>query len=104
MEEGEDDRTKREAVTATEVLKGLENCIEAFWLYVKTDQKKLQWKMRNFSWTYPPVEDPRDLELLANLTKTLRKVIPVMCVHNPLHIQLSVAASIFPCIEVSRST
>lgn len=73
MEEGEDDRTKREFVTATEVLKGLENCIEAFWLYVKTDQKKLQWKMRNFSWTYPPVEDPRDLELLANLTKTLRK-------------------------------
>ncbi|KAG5522110.1 hypothetical protein RHGRI_034340 [Rhododendron griersonianum] len=57
----------------TEVLQGIEKCIKAFWMYVKTDQKKPWWKMSKFMWTYPPVEDPRDLELLANLTKTLRK-------------------------------
>ncbi|KAI8533982.1 hypothetical protein RHMOL_Rhmol10G0053300 [Rhododendron molle] len=72
-EEREDDETKGEAMRATEVLQGIEKCIKAFWMYVKTDQKKPRWKMSNFMWTYPPVEDPRDLELLANLTTTLRK-------------------------------
>ncbi|KAF7129717.1 hypothetical protein RHSIM_Rhsim10G0032700 [Rhododendron simsii] len=72
-EEREDDETKGEAMRATEVLQGIEKCIKAFWIYVKTDQKKPRWKMSNLMWTYPPVEDPRDLELLANLTKALRK-------------------------------
>lgn len=76
---------------ATEVLQGIEKCIKAFWMYVKTDQTKPQWKISKFMWTYPPVEDPRDLELLADLTKTLRKVIPVMYLHSEHHIQISVA-------------
>ncbi|KAI8528216.1 hypothetical protein RHMOL_Rhmol12G0133500 [Rhododendron molle] len=90
-EEREDNETKGETMRATEVLQGIEKCIKAFWMYVKTDQKKPRWKMSKFMWTYPPVEDPRDLELLANLTKTLRKVIPVTYLHSKDHIPISVA-------------
>ncbi|PSS35140.1 Protein of unknown function DUF1666 protein [Actinidia chinensis var. chinensis] len=72
MEEREDG-ARGEAMRATEVLKGIEKCIKAFWLYVQTDQKKPQWKFKSFLWPYPPVEDPRDLQLLADLTKTLQK-------------------------------
>ena len=74
MEEREDG-ARGEAMRATEVLKGIEKCVKAFWLYVQTDQKKPRWKFKSFVWSYPPVEDPRDLQLLADLTKTLQKVI-----------------------------
>nr|XP_048327239.1 uncharacterized protein LOC107405153 isoform X2 [Ziziphus jujuba var. spinosa] len=38
-----------------------------------SDNKRSWWKVRSSLWTYPPVEDPRDLELLADLTKRLQK-------------------------------
>ena len=57
------------------LLKVIEECIQVFWLFVKTDNsKKPWWKVKTSSWAYPPVEDPRDLELLADLTKRLQKV------------------------------
>ncbi|XAR51723.1 hypothetical protein NMG60_11006436 [Bertholletia excelsa] len=70
-EEGEDE-SQGEAMRAVELLKGIEKCIKAFWLYVKCDKKRPRWKFRSFMWTRPPVEDPRDLQYLADLNKTLQ--------------------------------
>ncbi|KAF2313621.1 hypothetical protein GH714_012439 [Hevea brasiliensis] len=64
---------EKEAIDVKEVLKAIERCIEAFWTFVKTDSKKPWWKLRSSLWTCPPVEDPRDLKLLADLTRTLHK-------------------------------
>ncbi|GMP28849.1 hypothetical protein CsSME_00004216 [Camellia sinensis var. sinensis] len=74
MEEGEDETKGEVSMRATEVLKGIEKCVKTFWIFVKTDRKKPWWKiMRGFLWTCPPLEDPRDMELLSDLTKTLQK-------------------------------
>ncbi|XP_050226793.1 uncharacterized protein LOC126676602 [Mercurialis annua] len=62
-----------EAINVKEVLKAIERCIEAFWEFVKTDNKKSWWKFRSSLWSPPPVEDPRDLHLLADLTRKLQK-------------------------------
>ncbi|XVE68151.1 hypothetical protein DITRI_Ditri09bG0046000 [Diplodiscus trichospermus] len=62
-----------ETVHAKDVLKVMEKCIQAFGKFVNTDRKKPWWKFKSSSWTFPPVEDPRDLELLADLTRTLQK-------------------------------
>ncbi|KAI3462934.1 hypothetical protein Pfo_019597 [Paulownia fortunei] len=62
-----------EGIRATQVLKAIEKCIKAFWLYVKTDSKKSLWKYKGIWRTPPPVEDPQDLELLHYVTKALHK-------------------------------
>ena len=65
----------KEGTNLNQVLMAIEECIQAFSMFVKTDNsKKSWWKIRNSSWSCPPVEDPRDLELLAELTKRLQKV------------------------------
>lgn len=66
---------KEEGINVNEVLKAIEECIHAYWMFVKTDSKKSWWKFSSSLWSNPPVEDPRDVELLADLTKRLRKVI-----------------------------
>ncbi|XP_065862068.1 uncharacterized protein [Euphorbia lathyris] len=73
MEE-EKDEMKKEGTSVGEVVKAIERCIEAFWVFVNTDEKKKRWwKFRNSFWSCPPVEDPRDLYLFAHLTTQLRK-------------------------------
>ncbi|XP_059670347.1 uncharacterized protein LOC132315918 [Cornus florida] len=73
MEE-EKDEMNGEPMRATEVLKAIEKCIEVFRLFVKTDNERPWWKVRRSSlWTHSPVEDPRDLGLLVDLSKTLQK-------------------------------
>ncbi|PIN16301.1 hypothetical protein CDL12_11047 [Handroanthus impetiginosus] len=62
-----------EAIKATQVLKAIEKCIEAFWSYLKIDNKKSFWKYKGILPIHPPVEDPRDLELLYNVTKAFHK-------------------------------
>ncbi|GMN42230.1 hypothetical protein TIFTF001_011451 [Ficus carica] len=73
MEENKEEM-KGQGTNVKGVLRAIEECIEAFWLFVKTDEmsKKSWWKITS-SWALPPVEDPRDLELLADLTKRLQK-------------------------------
>lgn len=73
----EKERVKGEASTSVkEVSKAIEKCIDAFGIFVTTDNKKpVWWKLKNSLWTCPPVEDPRDLELLHFLTRQLHKVI-----------------------------
>ncbi|XP_007032554.2 PREDICTED: uncharacterized protein LOC18601528 [Theobroma cacao] len=71
--EDEKERIKGETVHAKHVLKTIEECIRAFGKFVATDRKRLWWKFKSSSWTYPPVEDPRDLELLADVTRRLQK-------------------------------
>ncbi|KAK9272000.1 hypothetical protein L1049_002369 [Liquidambar formosana] len=71
--EEEKDGMKGEAMNVGEVLKAIEKCIRTFWVFVNTDNKKVWWKFRTSLWSYPPVEDPRDLELLADLAKKLQK-------------------------------
>lgn len=58
-----------------EVAKAIEKCIRAFYIFIKTDQEndKTWWKLKNSLWSYSPVEDPRDLQLLADLNQTHRK-------------------------------
>ncbi|XWS30253.1 hypothetical protein CRYUN_Cryun24cG0100600 [Craigia yunnanensis] len=60
-------------VHAKDVLKAIEKCIQAFGKFVTTDRKNPWWKFKSSLWTFPPVEDPRDLELLADLTGRLQK-------------------------------
>ncbi|WKA04632.1 hypothetical protein VitviT2T_022647 [Vitis vinifera] len=71
--EAEKEGVRGEAMRPREVLKAIEKCIKAFWVFVKTDNKKCWPKFRSLLWTHPPVEDPRDLELLADLSKRLQK-------------------------------
>ncbi|EEF30535.1 conserved hypothetical protein [Ricinus communis] len=71
--EQEMENMKIEALNIKEVLKSIERCIEAFWVFVRTDEKKPWWKLRSFLWTCPPVEDPRDLKLLTDVTRQLQK-------------------------------
>ncbi|KAF5748990.1 hypothetical protein HS088_TW04G00951 [Tripterygium wilfordii] len=70
-EEKEDE--KRGACRVKDVLNAIEKCIQAFWVFVKTDNKKSWWKLRTSLWTCPIVEDPRDLALLAEITRILQK-------------------------------
>lgn len=73
MEE-EKDGNKGETVDAKEVLKVIEKCINAFGKFITADRTKSWWKLKTSLWTLPPMEDPRDLQLLADLTTTLAKV------------------------------
>ncbi|KAL7094741.1 hypothetical protein ACP275_11G123200 [Erythranthe tilingii] len=64
-----------EAVRASRVLIliAIEKCIEAFHLYIQTDEKKPHWKYKCTWRTQPPLEDPLDLKLLHNVSQTLHK-------------------------------
>ncbi|KAL9152454.1 hypothetical protein ABFS82_11G123900 [Erythranthe guttata] len=62
-----------EAVRASRVLIAIEKCIEAFHLYIQTDDKKPHWKYKCTWRTQPPLEDPLDLKLLHNVSQTLHK-------------------------------
>ncbi|XP_048128935.1 uncharacterized protein LOC115727180 isoform X2 [Rhodamnia argentea] len=57
------------------VSKAIEKCIRAFYIFVKTDHDndKTWWKLKSSLWSYSPVEDPRDIQLLADLNQTHRK-------------------------------
>ncbi|XP_031396237.1 uncharacterized protein LOC116207440 isoform X2 [Punica granatum] len=74
----EEEPTERESgavLELKEVAKAMENCIKAFYLFVKTDKDKSWWKLKSSLWSYPPVEDPRDLQLLDELTERHQKVL-----------------------------
>uniref|UniRef100_A0A803RC47 Ribosomal protein L34Ae n=1 Tax=Cannabis sativa TaxID=3483 RepID=A0A803RC47_CANSA len=74
LKEYDKEEMRGEGTNLNQVLKAIEDCIQAFSLFVKTDDiKKPWWKIKNSPWAYPPVEDPRDLELLAQLNKRLQK-------------------------------
>lgn len=62
-------------IRPAQLLEAIDNCIKAFWLYIKTDdEKKPFWKYKGI-WRAPPsVEDPQDLELLYNVLKDFHKV------------------------------
>ncbi|KAL8038607.1 hypothetical protein ABFX02_11G119200 [Erythranthe guttata] len=62
-----------EAVRASRVLIAIEKCIEAFHLYIQTDDKKPHWKYKGNWRTQPPLEDPLDLKLLHNVSQTMHK-------------------------------
>lgn len=69
-----EEHNSNEAIRPNEVLKAIKKCIEAFWSYINTDNKKSLWKCSRIRRTRPPVEDPIDLELLYDVTKALQKV------------------------------
>ncbi|XP_021905383.1 uncharacterized protein LOC110820261 [Carica papaya] len=57
-----------------QVLRAIEKCTEAFWVLVQTDRnQKLWWKLTTSLWSFSPVEDPRDVDLLSHLTRNLQK-------------------------------
>lgn len=59
-----------------EVLKAIERCIDAFYQFIKADKDRF-WRKLKSSWIgiETPVEDPRDLLLLADITKRHKEVI-----------------------------
>ncbi|KAM7268365.1 hypothetical protein ACFE04_010531 [Oxalis oulophora] len=67
--EEENEYMMGEGSTVDEVLGAIENCIETFWEFIKSENHKSWWKPRALS----TVEDPRDLEILIDLSLTLRK-------------------------------
>lgn len=78
MEEEREGIIKGEGMKAAVVLKAIEKCIKAFGLYVQTEHHlhKPWWKLSGLLRTnnYPPLEDPRDFNLLCELTNSLQKV------------------------------
>lgn len=72
--DSKDEEADKECTDVRDVLKAIDQCIDVFWLFVKTDNSKSRWKFRSPFSTYPLVEDPRDLPLLNELIKKLQKV------------------------------
>lgn len=56
------------------VKEAIEKCIKAFYTFVETEKDKFFWKFKSFLWSFSPVEDPRDLQLLHDLTRRHQKV------------------------------
>ncbi|WCJ25672.1 hypothetical protein M5689_007541 [Euphorbia peplus] len=78
FEEERDEMKINEGTSVKEVVKAIERCIEAFWVFVNTDENKKKncwWKLKDCFWrsSPPPLEDPRDLYLFAHLTTLFRK-------------------------------
>ncbi|GMY39836.1 hypothetical protein FCV25MIE_35080, partial [Fagus crenata] len=73
VSEVEKEEVKAETMNIKEVLKVIEQCIEVFWVFLETDNRKPWWKFRSKLGVNPPVEDPRSLHLLADITKRLQK-------------------------------
>lgn len=71
--EQENEEIKREAINVKEVMEAIERGILAYWVFIKTDGRKPWWKLRSSLWTWPTVEDPRDVGLQADLTRKLQK-------------------------------
>ncbi|KAJ6371332.1 hypothetical protein OIU77_001772 [Salix suchowensis] len=73
--EQENEEIKREAIHVKEVMEAIERSILAYWEFIKTDGRKTWWKsiMRSSLWTWPTVENPRDLWLQADLTRKLQR-------------------------------
>ncbi|XP_065634625.1 uncharacterized protein LOC112024309 isoform X3 [Quercus suber] len=69
----EKEEVKAETLNIKEVLKVIEQCIQAFWEFLETDNRKSWSKFSRLLGINPPVEDPRSLHLLADLTKRLQK-------------------------------
>ncbi|KAL4568489.1 hypothetical protein LXL04_024102 [Taraxacum kok-saghyz] len=59
---------------ATDVLTAIEKCMKSFKSFIEVDKKKPWWRTSShLSWTHSSLEDPRDINLLHDLTHTLRQ-------------------------------
>ncbi|KAI3840466.1 hypothetical protein MKW92_020127 [Papaver armeniacum] len=72
--EEENEGLKGESMRARDVLAAIENSIRAFLIFINTEDKRPWWKFRSSLWTFPhEVEDPKDLQVVADLTKQLQQ-------------------------------
>ncbi|KAI3908497.1 hypothetical protein MKX01_009299 [Papaver californicum] len=72
--EEENEGLEGESMRARDVLTAIENSIRAFLIFINTENKKPWWKFRSSLWTHPEVvEDPQDLQVVADLTKQLQQ-------------------------------
>ncbi|KAJ6683913.1 hypothetical protein OIU85_007594 [Salix viminalis] len=73
--EQENEEIKREPINVKEVMEAIERSMLAYWEFIKTDGRKTWRKsmMRSSLWTWPTVENPRDLWLQADLTRKLKE-------------------------------
>lgn len=63
-------------IESTKLLQVIQDCINTFWFYIKTDEKKPFWKYKGILRSaHPPIEDPLDLKLLYDVVKSLHKVL-----------------------------
>ncbi|KAI3665869.1 hypothetical protein L6452_44504 [Arctium lappa] len=61
-------------IRATDVLKAIEKCMTTFKSFIEVDEKQSWWRASGrLSWNRSPLEDPRDSNLLHDLTRTLRQ-------------------------------
>ncbi|KAI7754927.1 hypothetical protein M8C21_027037 [Ambrosia artemisiifolia] len=61
-------------IRAADLLKKIEKCMKTFKSFIELDEKKPWWRAPSrLSWNRSPLEDPRDLNLLHNVTRTLRQ-------------------------------
>lgn len=70
---------------ATIVLKAIENSIDAFCLFVKTEEmnpQKTWWRIRSAKWTFQSLEDPKDFNLLCDITNSIQKVTKLMSIQK----------------------
>ncbi|KVI02547.1 uncharacterized protein LOC112513050 [Cynara cardunculus var. scolymus] len=69
-----DGRNEGLMIRATDVLKAIEKCMKTFQLFIEVDEKQPWWRASGrLSWSRSPLEDPRDSNLLHDLTRTLRQ-------------------------------
>lgn len=76
MEEEKEDM-EGESISVKKVLKAIEKCIHAYWVFVRRENnKKPWWKLKSSHlWGgYSSVENPRDLKPLDDVTRNLQKV------------------------------
>ncbi|KAL1824505.1 hypothetical protein ACET3Z_011283 [Daucus carota] len=72
----EKDEIMGEVMEARIVLKAIENSIVVFSLFVKTeelDPHKPWWRIRSVKCSFQPLEDPRDFNLLCDITNSIQK-------------------------------
>lgn len=81
----ETDEIMGDVTEATIVLKAIENSIDAFCLFVKTEEmnpQKTWWRIRSAKWTFQSLEDPRDFNLLCDITNSIQKVTKLMSIQK----------------------
>ncbi|KAJ6734718.1 hypothetical protein OIU79_001896 [Salix purpurea] len=99
--EQENEEIKREAIHVKEVMEAIERSILAYWEFIKTDGRKTWRKsMRSSLWTWPTVENPRDLWLQADLTRKLQRELWLK--ESPGKLRRWLRRSVEPTLEESQ--
>ncbi|CAA6665204.1 unnamed protein product [Spirodela intermedia] len=69
-----DERRPDGTPAARQVVAAVEKAVQVFWSFLRRDDHRAGGILKKLLWVDPQAEDPRDLNLLDDLKKVLRKV------------------------------